>query len=73
MSCKDADGAAIQVGSRFYRPAGGSPGHEYPAASGVVTSVPEFPNSRGHYLVGVEYDRPDRGRYGSEWSHHIYI
>ena len=73
MSCVDRDGVVIAVGSRFYRPAGGNPGHEYPAASGVVTSVPESPNPSGHYSVGVEYNRRDRGRYGIEWAHHISV
>jgi hypothetical protein len=73
MSCVDRNGVVIEVGSRFYRPAGGSPGHEYPAASGVVTSAPKSPNSSGHYLVNVEYNRHDRGRYGGEWAHHISV
>jgi hypothetical protein len=75
MSCRDRNGAVIEVGSRFYRSFAGSPGHEYPVASGIVTLVPESPDSSGRYLVSVEYSNlcRDRGRYGNEWSHLISV
>jgi hypothetical protein len=73
MSCNDKNGTAITVGSRFYRCAGGSPGHEYPPASGVVTSVPESPDSSGRYIVGVEYRNDSRGKYGMEWAQRISV